>query len=77
MCEEVLIETLLATTKKIGLFKVCFLNVFTNCQKYVILREAFKWLLKDGENGCMDWIEIFLTNKCETISKKWSELAWK
>ncbi len=33
-------------------------NVFTICHNDVIMREAFKWLLKDGENGCMDWIEI-------------------
>jgi hypothetical protein len=22
------------------------------------MRETFKWLLEDGENGHMDWIEI-------------------
>lgn len=57
MCEEALVETLLATTKTFVLFKF-FINVFTNCQKNVILRETFKWLLKDCENGHMDWIEI-------------------
>ncbi len=58
MCEEALVETLLATTKTFVLFKVFSINVFTNCQKNVILREAFKWLLKGHENGHMDWIEI-------------------
>jgi len=41
MCEEALVETLLATTKTFVLFKF-FINVFTNCQKNVILRETFK-----------------------------------
>jgi hypothetical protein len=31
VCEKALIETLLATTKTFGLFKVFFKNVFTNC----------------------------------------------
>lgn len=57
MCEEALVETLLATTKTFGLYKVSRKNVFTNCQKNVIMKEAFKWLLKDGENGRMDWIK--------------------
>jgi hypothetical protein len=59
MHKEAPIETLLVAGKKICVSKVFRKNVFTKCQKYVILTKVFKQLSISGKNCCMDyWIEI-------------------